>query len=134
MFIKNSGEFVAWGGSTEERRRGRTAVAESQVTINVPDAAVMERCLTALEESDARLAAAPDSPQLAPYDWTIVYKDTAADGSGSIHFGVVWYDTDYYGKHRETFKRSFHGRMFKDLGISADNLSVTHWNKEPETV
>jgi hypothetical protein len=134
MFIKNTGEFVAWGGSTEERRRGRTAIAESQVTIDVPDSTTMERCLAALEESDQRLAAsATGGGTKGPYDWKVVYKDTAEDGSGSIHFGVVWYDTEYYLKHRETFKGHFHGRMFNDLGITADDLSVTHWNKELET-
>ncbi len=130
MYIENNGQLVSWGGSTEERRQGRTPIAESHATIKVKDEITMSRCLTALEESDSRLAMPSMNGRPANYDWTIVYKDAADDGSGNIHFGVVWYDQDYYEAHRDTFKGRFHGHLFAQLGISADDFSVSHWNRE----
>lgn len=134
MFIENEGEFVAWGGTTEQRRRGRTPVAESKATIKVEDEATLQRCLDAIEASDRRLAMPKAVGDIDPYDWTIVWKDTAADGSGNIHFGVVWYDEEYYQGHRETFKGRFHDHLFGKLGISAEDFTVTHWKKEQDAV
>ncbi len=93
----------------------------------------MERCLAALAASDARLASPKMGTKPGGYDWTVVYKDVAEDGSGNIHFGVVWYDQAFYEGHRNTFQGHFHGQVFADLGISADDFSVTHWNKDLAT-
>ncbi|GAB20080.1 hypothetical protein GOEFS_105_00910 [Gordonia effusa NBRC 100432] len=128
MYIEGSTEVVSWGGSTEERRKGRTPVAESKVTIVVPDAATMEKCLTALEESDRRLATM--GPGTGGYDWQIVFREDMADGSGKVHFGVVWYDTDFYRAKREIFSASDHTSMFGRLGFTADDVSVEHWVKD----
>lgn len=131
MFIENEGDFVAWGGSTEDRRRGRTPVAESHATIKVKDAETMERCLHAIEVSDRRLASpSMHGQEPTPYDWQVVYKDVAEDGSGKIHFGVIWYDEAFYGEHRDTFKGRFHGHLFEKLGVSSDDFTVTHWKKD----
>ncbi|MGO2933918.1 hypothetical protein ACTXMW_16835 [Brachybacterium paraconglomeratum] len=132
MFIQDQTELVSWGGNTEERRRGRTPVAESQVTISLKDVETMDRCLDAIEESDGRLAAPPkDGRELPAYDWTIVWREENKSGGGKVHFGVVWYDEDYYQNHKNTFEGRFHGHLFEKLGVSVEDFNVTHWKKEP---
>ncbi|MDU3078924.1 MAG: hypothetical protein E7B29_21955, partial [Mixta calida] len=85
-------ELVTTGGSTRQRVGGRTAVAESKVSIRLSSKVAIENCLRMLEESDKRLASSGPVDPSGPYDWQFVLKEEFPDGQGVIHFGVAWYD------------------------------------------
>ncbi|PRB18898.1 hypothetical protein CQ042_00320 [Microbacterium sp. MYb62] len=98
------------------------------------DDATLQKVLHAIEVSDRRLAAPKAVGDIDPYDWTIVWKDSAEDGSAKVHFGVVWYDDDYYLEHRETLRGHFHERLFDRLGVEVDDFTVTHYKREQDLV
>lgn len=128
MFVfEQTPKVVALGGSTLERIRGREVVAESKVTIRVPDSEALENCLHQLEVSDRRLAEM--GPKTGGYDWQFVMSESFDDGSAAVHFGVAWYDMDFFQEKKEIFKDVKHSRMLGAMGVSAAEISVDHWVK-----
>ena len=121
-------EIVSTGGSTPSRIQGREAVAETKVSIQLPDKKSLEKCLYQLEVSDARLAErGPKIP--GPYDWQFVIKEVLEDGSAVVHFGVAWYDIGYFNEKKSVFQDPRHSNMFSSMGASHDDVSVEHWIK-----
>ena len=121
-------EIVSMGGSTPSRIQGREAVAETKVSIQLPDKKSLEKCLYQLEVSDARLAErGPKIP--GPYDWQFVIKEVLEDGSAVVHFGVAWYDRGYFNEKKSVFQDPRHSNMFSSMGASHDDVSVEHWIK-----
>ncbi|MDK8487287.1 hypothetical protein QP921_07915 [Corynebacterium pseudodiphtheriticum] len=121
-------EIVSMGGSTPSRIQGREAVAETKVSIQLPDKKSLEKCLYQLEVSDARLAErGPKIP--GPYDWQFVIKEVLEDGSAVVHFGVAWYDIGYFNEKKSVFQDPRHSNMFSSMGASHDDVSVEHWIK-----
>lgn len=116
-------ELVALGGAVPSRRRGRTAIAESQVTINLKDDEAVAKCLAELEASDERLA---DTP--ADYDWIEVWKKTSDDTDGGrVAFGVAWYDAEFFNAKKEVYLNADHLKLLGGFGVSAKDIDVKHY-------
>lgn len=120
-------KVVSLGGSTVSRIKGREAVAESKVTIELPDEKGLKRCLKFLEESDRRLANSGGSG--APYDWQFVLTETLQNGAAKVHFGVAWYDQAFFEKKKTIFSDAHHQNIFEMMGVGLDKVSVEHWIK-----
>lgn len=127
MFIfENSPSFVSVGGSTLGRIAGRRPVAESKVTLKLCDKQSMQICLEKLEESDRRLAAGPKTGGNG-YDWQFVLAEECSDGTSRVHFGVTWFDRDFFDKKKDVFTNDQHAGIFSQFGVSLEDVEVDHW-------
>ena len=110
------------------RRNGKTPIARSECVYYCPDAATAERCIQSLRESDERLRSRPEEQML--WDWESTYWEAEADnpnGGGSVLLGVAWYEQAFFDDRRGAWFGAMHQRIYKDLGIPMENITVTHW-------
>lgn len=121
--------LVTLGGSTSERIRGREVIAESHVSLNLDTLEKKEVCLEKLEESDRRLASGPITTSPG-YDWQFVFEESLSDGTYKVHFGVAWYDSDFFESKKTVFEDRRHQGIFSSFGVDAEDVSVSHWVKE----
>ena len=116
-------ELVALGGSTQQRRRGREAVAQSEVAIRLDSDEAVEKCLRGLESSDQRLA---EVPQM--YDWVTVWKETEEGRPGAtVRFGVAWYDEEFFQAKKDIYLGNDHLAMFSGFGADSADVEVKHY-------
>lgn len=116
-------ELVALGGSIQERRRGREAVAQSEVAIHLDSDEAVEKCLRGLDASDQRLA---EVPQM--YDWVMVWKETEEGKPGAtVRFGVAWYDEAFFQEKKDIYLGSDHLAMFSNFGAGGADVEVKHY-------
>jgi len=128
MQFSGNVRLVTLGGSTAERIAGRSAIAESQVSIDLATEDKRDKCLAELEASDRRLAMGAIRP--TPYDWQFVFEEALADGGFRVHFGVAWYDHDFYAKNKDIFTDPRHRKIFSRFGADLDDVEVSHWVRE----
>ena len=116
-------ELVALGGSTLERKAGRKAVAQSEVSIRLETDEAVEKCLRALEASDVRLAEVPQR-----YDWIAVWKESVEGEAGAtVRFGVVWYDEEFFTEKKDIYLDKRHLAMFSGYGADESEVEVRHF-------
>jgi hypothetical protein len=116
-------ELVALGGSIQERRRGREAVAQSKVAIWLSSDEAVENCLRGLDLSDQRLA---EIPQM--YDWVMVWKETEEGKPGAtVRFGVAWYDEAFFHEKKDIYLGAEHLAMFSGFGAGSADVEVKHY-------
>ncbi|WP_329127356.1 hypothetical protein [Streptomyces sp. NBC_01465] len=119
------------GEDTDAERRGdKKAVARSECTYYCPDEATARRCISALEESDRRLRERPE--ELMLWDWQATYWEAEQDnpnGGGTVILGVAWYDQEFFDDRRDAWFGAMHTRIYKQLGIPLENITVEHWTR-----
>ncbi|MFD7578941.1 hypothetical protein [Kitasatospora sp. NPDC059817] len=110
------------------RRADKTPIAKSDCTYYCPDAATAERCIQSLRESDERLRNRPE--ELMLWDWQCTYFEAEPgnpNGGGTVLLGVAWYDRAFFDDRRDAWFGAMHQRIYKDLGIPLEDITVTHW-------
>lgn len=124
---------VLVGEDADTARRGDKAViARSDCRYYCPDAVTVERCIEALRDSDERLRNRPD--ELMLWDWESTFFEADPDnqaGGGTILLGVAWYDAEFYEDRREAWLGAMHKRAYAGIGVSLDDITVTHWRLDP---
>lgn len=122
---------VLSGEDTDAARRGdKHAVARSECSYYCPDEATARRCISALEESDKRLRERPE--ELMLWDWQATYFEAEQDnpnGGGTVILGVAWYDREFFDDRRDAWFGRMHQRIYQDLGIPLENITVEHWTR-----
>lgn len=48
-------------------------------------------------------------------------------GGGTVILGVDWFDTAFFDERRDAWFGRMHTRIYADLGIPMDDITVTHW-------
>ncbi|MFE4951429.1 hypothetical protein ACFQ9V_15115 [Leifsonia sp. NPDC056665] len=113
----------AIAGDAEARVAGRVQIAQSDVTLELPSDAAIERCLRALDASDLRLAAKPGK-----YDWKFAWVDPNQEGEGGrVRFGVAWYDEAFFAEKRDIYLDTKHVRMYAGVGADEGSVTVEHF-------
>jgi hypothetical protein len=116
------------GENDDSARRGdKTLVAVSECALTCQSQAVVERTVEALRASDEKLRNRAAAETF--YDWqsTYVEVDPAHPDTMRVLFGVAWYDRTYFDRESEAFGNDMHQNMFDRLGITAEDVEVTHW-------
>lgn len=115
----------AIAGDATTRVVGRTQVAQSDVTLELPTDAAIEKRLRALDASDLRLAASPGK-----YDWKFAWVDPNTDTEGGrVRFGVAWYDEDFFEEKRDVYLDVKHLRMIAGFGADEGSVNVEHFKR-----
>ncbi|ATZ06243.1 hypothetical protein BOR84_11645 [Corynebacterium striatum] len=65
--------------------------------------------------------------QAPPYDWQFVLSESFNDGSACVHFGVVWYDLEFFLEKKDSFRDNRHTSILQNIGIAPSRISVDHW-------
>ncbi|MEV0318150.1 hypothetical protein ACIBKX_07790 [Streptomyces sp. NPDC050658] len=117
------------GEDTDAARRGdKKVLIRSDCTYYCPDEVTLRRCVEALEESDRRLRERPE--ELMLWDWQATSVELEKDnpnGGGTVFLGVAWYDEEFFADRRDAWFGAMHRRIYADLGIPLEDISVTHW-------
>ncbi|SEM69775.1 hypothetical protein [Streptacidiphilus jiangxiensis] len=112
-----------------ERRADKKPIGKSDCTYYCPDAATAERCIEALRASDERLRERPE--ELMLWDWQCTYWEAEPgnpNGGGTVLLGVAWYDEAFFADRRDAWFGAMHQRIYQQLGIPLENITVTHWS------
>ncbi|MFC9915363.1 hypothetical protein [Streptomyces sp. NPDC127197] len=117
------------GEDTDASRRGdKKPIARSECMYYCPDEATVRRCIDALEESDRRLRERPE--ELMLWDWQATYFEAEQgnpNGGGTVILGVAWYDQAFFDDRRNAWFGAMHQRIYQQLGIPLENITVEHW-------
>lgn len=118
-----------------DRRNGKVAIARSECTYYCPDAATVDRVIAALRDSDERLRSRPE--ELMLWDWQNTWFEADAlatnpNGGGTIILGVAWYDAAFFAERRAAWVGAMHRRIYAQLGVPMEDITVTHWVPAPE--
>jgi hypothetical protein len=120
---------VLGGEDTDAARRGdKKPLARSECTYYCPDEDTARRCIAALEESDKRLRERPE--ELMLWDWQATYFEAEKGnrhGGGTVILGVAWYDRAFFDERRDAWFGTMHQRIYQQLGIPLENITVEHW-------
>jgi hypothetical protein len=124
---------VLTGEDDDAGRRGdKKPIAFSDCRYYCPDAEIVKSCVEHIKISDDRLRARPEETML--WDWQSTYFEPDADnpnGGGTIILGVAWYDKEFYAERRIAWFGTMHTRIYKEIGIPMENITVTHWLIDP---
>lgn len=111
-----------------ERRGGKTVIAHSDARYYCRDAAMVERCVSAIRASDEWLRNRP--AERMEWDWQSTYFEAdpaSTEGGGTILLGVAWYTMDYYHRHKNAWFGDDHERIYARIGVPLGEVQVTHW-------
>jgi hypothetical protein len=98
----------------------RLIVARSVVRITFSSDEDLEKCVAALKASDEEMRQRPAAAVSYKWDRTVVKDRT-------VHFGVVWYDRDFFAARKEAFKTPQHTGIFAKFGAKPESFSVEHY-------
>ncbi len=104
------------------------SATRSECTYYCPDAATAERCIQSLRDSDERLRSRPEEQML--WDWQSTYWEAEIgneNGGGTVLLGVAWYDQQFFDDRRGAWFGTMHRRIYQQLGIPMEDITVTHW-------
>lgn len=114
------------------RLAGKVPIAKSDCSYYCPNAEVAERCVQALRASDERLRSRPEEQML--WDWECTWFEPEPGnpaGGGTVILGVAWFDTEFFTERRDAWFGRMHTKIYADLGIPMDDITVTHWAAIP---
>jgi hypothetical protein len=97
----------------------RKPYAVTKVRIDFESESYLRRCVQLLRWSDERLRARPD--QLILWDWQRTYRDGM-----TIHFGVSWYDKEFFEHRKDAFTEPGHTTYYAAFGASAKDFQMEH--------
>ena len=108
-------------GTENGRGLGLSFLARSSVNFKIPDHVDFDRCLKDLRLFSAILRVRKQSDVF--YGWDNVYVSRA---NRVVAFNLLWYDMDYFIKRKNAFNSILHERVFRDFGLSANEINVEH--------
>jgi hypothetical protein len=109
----------------ETREKGRKAIAMSDVLYACPTSDIAASLIEALRVSDEKLRGLHDSLML--WEWNSTWLEQHPDGSSSALLRVAWYDREFYDERKSAWLGKMHRRIYEEIGIGLDDMSVTHW-------
>ncbi|MEW2161153.1 hypothetical protein AB0950_39035 [Streptomyces sp. NPDC007189] len=118
-------------GSDAERREDEKPIAFSDCRYYCPDEATVRKVVEALRESDERLRSRPE--ELMLWEWEATFFEAEQgnpNGGGTILLGVAWYDEDFYNERKGAWFGTMHRRIYQQLGVPMENITVTHWRAD----
>jgi len=115
---KSERVMILSGTEADENRR-RKPYAATKVEIAFKDEASLRTCVRLLRWSDDRLRARPD--QVFLWEWTRSFRDRM-----TIHFGVNWYDKDFFEKRKNAFMEPRHASYYAFFGARPEDFKMVH--------
>ncbi|MEU4090181.1 hypothetical protein [Streptomyces aureus] len=118
-------------GSDAERGEDEKPIAFSDCRYYCPDEESVRRVVDALRESDERLRSRPE--ELMLWEWAATFFEAEPgnpNGGGTILLGVSWYDEEFYTERKGAWFGTMHRRIYQQLGVPMENISVTHWRAD----
>jgi hypothetical protein len=100
-------------------RRPEDLIARTKCEITFDNEEELQKCVDALRASDEELRKRPES--LRAWEWTITYREGM-----TIHFGVNWYNRDFFEQRKDALRSDRHVEMFKAFGATPDGFKVVH--------
>jgi hypothetical protein len=116
--INASDVIVVSPGQALENPLGRKPVAITKVSIQIPDPDNLKKCVAMLQASDIALSLKPDSAYV--WEMVTVVNDT-------VHFGVAWYDEQFFLEKKQVYTDVNHFRMFEQFGVTPADFNVQHF-------
>ncbi|MFJ7148894.1 hypothetical protein ACIQVT_11895 [Streptomyces sp. NPDC100445] len=120
-------------GSDADRPSDEKPIAFSDCRYYCPDEATVRKVAEALRESDERLPARPE--ELMLWEWNMTWFEPEPgnpNGGGTILLGVSWYDEDFYTERKGAWFGTMHKRIYQQLGVPMENVTVTHWHADTD--
>ncbi|MGI5201355.1 hypothetical protein ACQEU6_07150 [Spirillospora sp. CA-108201] len=68
------------------------------------------------------------------WDWECTWFEPEPGnpaGGGTVILGVAWFDPEFFNERRDAWFGRMHTRIYADLGIPLDDITVTHWAAPP---
>jgi hypothetical protein len=124
-------QVLAGSGSDPVRLAGKVPIAKSDCTYYCPNSEVAEKCIEALRASDERLRSRPEEQMLWDWEGTWFQPEPDNPGGGTVILGVHWFDTEFFDERRDAWFGRMHTKIYADLGIPIDDITVTHWTALP---
>lgn len=112
-------ENLLFYGTENGRSLGLTVYARSFVGFKIPESIDFDRCLKELRFFSAVLRVRKPSDVF--YGWDSLYFSLI---KRTIAFEILWYNEEYFKKRNKAYKSIFHERVFKDFGITADEINI----------
>jgi hypothetical protein len=110
------------------RLAGKVPIGRSDCSYYCPDAATAGKCIEALRASGERLRSRPAEQML--WDWGSTWFEPEPGnpgGGGTVFLGVAWFDQEFFDERRDAWLGRMHTRIYADLGIPLEDITVTHW-------
>lgn len=107
-----------------EGGKGRKPYAITNIEIAFDTENDLRNCVRMLRWSDERLRARPD--QMILWDWNKSFREGM-----KIHFGVAWYDREFFEKRKNAFKEPAHIGYYAMFGATPDRFKMEHEILEP---
>lgn len=108
-------------GTENGRNLGLTVHNRSSISFKIPDSVDFDRILKDLRLFSAVLRVRKQSDVF--YGWDSVYFSKA---NRIVAFDLLWYDKEYFLKRSNAYKSMLHERVFRDFGISSEEINVEH--------
>ncbi|TYC08759.1 hypothetical protein FXF65_38220 [Actinomadura syzygii] len=108
-------------------------MAKSDCSYYCPNAETAQACIEALRASDERLRSRPEEQML--WDWECTWLEPEpgnSAGGGTVILGVAWFDAEFFAERRDAWFGRMHTKIYADLGIPLDDITVTHWTAVPD--
>lgn len=121
-------------GPGTPRRGTKVLFARSECSYRCRDADIATAVVEALRQSDEKLRARPEELMLWDWQSTWFEADPASTvGAGWVRLGVAWYDPEFYVDRRDAYLSVMHKRIYVMLGITEEDVEVTHYLVDPQT-
>ncbi|MEU6582799.1 hypothetical protein [Nocardia sp. NPDC046763] len=120
-------------GPGTPRRGSKVLFAKSECSYYCRTAELAARVIDALRESDERLRSRPQELMLWDWQHTWFKPELGSEtGAGHVVLGVAWYDQQFYAERRGAYLSRMHTLIYDDLGLTVDDVTVTHYLVDPE--
>lgn len=102
-----------------ETPSGKEVVAKTSCEITFKNNEDLSNCVEAIKESDEKMKLRPPAEVL--YGWDNTYKNGM-----KIHFGVLWYDFEFFERRKDAYKTILHASLFAKFNVSDEAFEVEH--------
>jgi hypothetical protein len=106
-------------GTEMEGSRRQKPYAITKVEIAFDNEDSLRTCVRLLRWSDDRLRARPD--QLILWEWQSSFREGM-----TIHFGVAWYDREFFEKRKNAFMEPQHANYYAYFGAKPEDFKMEH--------